>query len=510
MSASREKWKRKQQLEENGGVLPDKSSSLGFTKGQKIATIVVVLVIALLTTGVFIVNSGWVQRHTTAVTIGDQKVSVAEYNFHFYSSVSSYVNYLDNYGLSASDMGLDTSAPLNSQIYDESTGQTWADYFKDQATSSVHEVYAFYSKAMQAGYVLSDDVAQSIDDSVEQLKSYCDDNDISLTTYLTETYGSGMNESVFRNALTVANISYYYSQSVQDGYSFTDQECEDQYEANKIDYDLIDYRTYTFSGTVEAADEETAVTDEEQQAATDAAMTKAQIMLSSITDEASFNDLAKAYAMTSGGDADTYDDPDATLVTAAQSSNMLADISDWMYDESRIYADKTVIQSGNDAIVLYFIDRYRDDSLTVDVRHILIQPEDAEDEESVAAAQEKAQGIYDQWLAGDATEDSFAALAETYSEDDGSIANGGLYEQVYQNEMVAEFNDWCFDPARQPGDNDIVQTDYGFHIMYFIGTDDPYWQVQVSSDLSSQSFDEYYSQLLEDYPLVEKRVPSDF
>ena len=376
-----------------------KNSSLRFTKGQKVATIVVVIVIALLTAGVFIFNSGWVQRHTTAVTVGGQKVSVAEYDFHYYSSISSYVNYLDNYGLTASDMGLDTSASLSSQVYDESTGETWADYFKDQASSSVHEVYSFYAEAKAAGYTLPDSAAQDIEDSITQLKTYCDTNSISLTTYLTETYGSGMNESLFRSALTVANIAYYYSTSVQDGYTFTDQECEDQYAANKQDYDLIDYRTYTFSGTIATADGEADPTDAEQQAATDAAAAKAQVMLSAITDEASFNNLAEVYA-TADGNGDTYADPDATLVSAAQSSSMLADISAWLYDDSRVAGDKTVILSDNDSIVLYFIDRYRDETPTVDVRHILIQPDDTTDATSVATAQQSAQDIYDQWLAG--------------------------------------------------------------------------------------------------------------
>ena len=70
--------------------------------------------------------------------------------------------------------------------------------------------------------------------------------------------------------------------------------------------------------------------------------------------------------------------------------------------------------------------------------------------------------------------------------------------------MTTEFNDWCFDPSRQPGDTGIVETDYGYHIMYYVGTDDPYWLVQVKSDLSSTKYNDYYTQMLENYPMVEK------
>lgn len=110
-----------------------------------------------------------------------------------------------------------------------------------------------------------------------------------------------------------------------------------------------------------------------------------------------------------------------------------------------------------------------DDSDTVyyaNVRHILIMPEDNSDE-ALKAAEAKASELYAQWQEN-ATEDSFAALAAENSHDPGSAANGGLYEDVYPGQMVPEFNDWCFDASRQPGDHGIVKTDYGYHIMYYV------------------------------------------
>ena len=66
----------------------------------------------------------------------------------------------------------------------------------------------------------------------------------------------------------------------------------------------------------------------------------------------------------------------------------------------------------------------------VNVRHILIEPEAAEDgtisDEAWAAAEQTANDILDQWLAGDATEESFANMANENSSDPGSNTNGGL------------------------------------------------------------------------------------
>ena len=116
---------------------------------------------------------------------------------------------------------------------------------------------------------------------------------------------------------------------------------------------------------------------------------------------------------------------------------------------------------------------------TVDVRHILVYPEGADSstirtetfsEDAWAAGEAKANEIYELYLAGDLTEESFAALANEHSADGGSNTNGGLYTEVEQGRMVPEFDAWCFDPARKPGDTAVVKTSLGFHVMYFSGS----------------------------------------
>ena len=47
--------------------------------------------------------------------------------------------------------------------------------------------------------------------------------------------------------------------------------------------------------------------------------------------------------------------------------------------------------------------------------------------------------------------------------------------------MVPEFNDWCFDEKREPGHSGIVKTDYGYHLMYFVGRT-PIWEYYTRQD----------------------------
>ncbi len=117
------------------------------------------------------------------------------------------------------------------------------------------------------------------------------------------------------------------------------------------------------------------------------------------------------------------------------------------------------------------------DKNNVHVRHILISVEDTENEDSWTQAQKQAQDLLALWKQGEATEDSFAALANEHSTDPGSNTNGGLYEDVYPGQMVEPFNDWCFAEGRMVGDTGVVKTDYGYHVMFFSGVGDSiYWQ----------------------------------
>ena len=68
--------------------------------------------------------------------------------------------------------------------------------------------------------------------------------------------------------------------------------------------------------------------------------------------------------------------------------------------------------------------------------------------------------------------------------------------------MVPTFNDWCFDDSRTPGDSGIVETDYGYHIMYFVGQNAPYWQVQVRNNLMNTAMDEWYETFTLDHTIT--------
>lgn len=118
-------------------------------------------------------------------------------------------------------------------------------------------------------------------------------------------------------------------------------------------------------------------------------------------------------------------------------------------------------------------------------------------DEEKAAAKTSAEDILAEYLAGNTSEESFASLATLKSTDTGSASNGGLYEDIYPGQMVTAFEDWCFDESRKAGDTGIVETEYGYHIMYFVGDSDvTYRDFQIRNQLMSADTTEWYNNIV--------------
>ena len=208
-------------------------------------------------------------------------------------------------------------------------------------------------------------------------------------------------------------------------------------------------------------------------------------------------------AWENGEDAEALaeDEEKATYYNTEGGSYNTASYVEWCFEEGRQAGEIHMIESEDTGriYIVQFNRRYRDETRSVNVRHILVT--EANLDEGVEATQEnleaKAQEILDTW---DGTEDGFAQLANAYSQDAGSNTTGGLYEDVLPGQMVTNFNDWCFDESRQHGDTGIVYNEgsyTGAHIMYYVGQGDLIaWQETVRDALRSADYTAWETELV--------------
>lgn len=141
----------------------------------------------------------------------------------------------------------------------------------------------------------------------------------------------------------------------------------------------------------------------------------------------------------------------------------------------------------------------KDAGMVMDARHILIEPADDTDE-AWAAAKQTAQDLMGQWVDGGADEDTFADLAYEHSAC-SSYSNGGLLSGFGQGDMVEPFDTWCFGEAHEYGDYGLVQTEFGWHIIFYV---DSYelWREAVVSNLTSEKMYETMAAMEAEYPMI--------
>ena len=128
----------------------------------------------------------------------------------------------------------------------------------------------------------------------------------------------------------------------------------------------------------------------------------------------------------------------------------------------------------------------KDAGAIVDVRHILVAPGEKKPytDAQWADAEVRAQEILNTWLQGDADEASFAALAKEHSAC-SSAAQGGLIADITKGQMVKEFEDWCMD-THEYGDYDIVKTEFGYHLMFYVEGAELWYEVAKTNVLSEK------------------------
>lgn len=462
MSASREKKSRQENLA-GGYVDPrtkrekDEQAKDRRSNALYIAIAVIFVIVGIVVT---VANSKVIERSADAVTIGNETYTAADVSYFYNTIYNSFVS-KNSYYLSV--YGLDTSKSLKEQDCPVTDGGTWYDYFRDQALSSMTSYSLLAQKAEAEGFDGSEAVEQSVQDTFADLDAAAASAGYTRAQYIKAVCGPLVNEKVFERNVRLEALVQAYSADYVNSLEYSDDEIQAAYDADPKSFQSADIEYILFSSG--AGDD---ATDEEKAELLEQAKQKAETALSRYAQGEAFDAIGE--------------DMEGTYDHAANVTNGTSDMLTWAFDDARQEGDTTVAAYGEKGYyAVLFHSRSRNDYHAVSVRHILVDSE------------EKANDILKQYNDGEKTEDAFAALAVANSTD-SNASSGGLYTNVYKGQMVSEFENWCFDSARQAGDVGIVQTSYGYHVMYFVGqSENPYWYDQAESSLKSDAYNEWYS-----------------
>lgn len=505
MSASDKKKLRKEQV--TAQLTERQRQEQAEAKKLKMYTtifIVAMLVIVVTALTIFAVtginNSGIIQRSTVAATVGSHKLSSVEMSYYYNDAVSEmynewYSSYEDSTDAYLQAMGLDTSIALDQQTNPE-TEQTWAQFFLDSALENAKSDYALYEMAQAEGFTLPADKQESLDAVANNIKMYASMYGYNPNQYLRMSYGSGATLKSYQDYYERTLIADAYVEAHNESLTYDDATLR-AHEADKYnDYTSYKYTSAYMSytafqaGGTEDEDGNITYTTEENDAAR-AALKAAAEELATATNADELQEKIDALTLKEGSSI-TVNKDRRTLYSSLSTTS--ADLAAWLSDESRteneVGAIPVVAKVTNEAgaeveqtngyyiAIFHGVDENK--APMSNVRHLLVEFEGGEEDEETgetvytdeekAAAKEAAEAYLKEWKEGEATEESFTALLKEHSDDTGVTENEGLYENITpDSSYVKNFLDWSTDPARKVGDTGVIETEYGYHVMYFVG-----------------------------------------
>lgn len=130
----------------------------------------------------------------------------------------------------------------------------------------------------------------------------------------------------------------------------------------------------------------------------------------------------------------------------------------------------------------------KDGTYIHNLQHILFAvKDDGTDADREKAAQD-AQALLDQWLAGEHTKESFAALVQKHANgENASVIGENLTGLTADSDFDQAFKDWYLSTDRQSGDYAIIKTDFGYHVTYYVETQETWYYRCAQAVINTQA-----------------------
>ena len=491
----------------NAKSIEKRTTAAGIIK--KVVAIVLVVAIVGFAGFEILDSTGVINRAATALKVGNTKVSAAEFNYYYSMAFNEVANqayqYEQAYGYNP--LGFDSSLPPDEQ---ESTQKdedgnvlTWDAVLKDRAVSIAQQTVGYYNEAVAAGTKLTEDQKSEINETIETYRTQAAENNYSLNAFLKTYFGAGFNEKAFVKQLEMELLAQNFTDAKQKEVSdaITDETVAAEYKANQKKYDYADVRYYSlaFKTLTKNEGETDDALKARQKAENDKLIAAAKDIAAKATDENALIEAVKAY---NNSKEDTTKKLIATSYDSL-SSAVGADGADWAFAAGRKAGEVNTFAGEKSANIIFVI-KPAYTSNSVSVRHCLVEFE-AKDENNVTDAEKQAANkIANDLLKGlgdKVTEDAFSKMVKENTADTASAETGGLYENIrISDSFVENFEKWSFDPARKAGDTGIVETEYGYHIMYFVSdnTDDIDWKAAIKDEMANKELTAFQEDLFKE------------
>lgn len=438
------------------------------------------------------------ERSTEKLAMYTENFSVTKpmltycFNAQYLSFIKTNEQYLDDYGL-------DTTQPLAEQEC-MLNNANWYDYFMDIAKNRLEQCLIVSEKALADGKKLSSDDKKAIEEEIKILKADAKEEKLNLDDYLEANFGIGVDEDVVVAVSEMEKLVTKYYGAFEEDLDTSEEAVEKYFEGHKRLYSTVDYLCFHVTPLGDTMMASTAAR-------------RTAMELSEAEDGEEFLEIVKDYL------TDYYKNHYETKLSKKELKAKIEEVqsqcqvtgagydatsaaSRWAFDDERQVNEGTYLENTeDDGYSVYYLTSLpgKEEYNSVSVRQIVYDISDYADEDEAFEAAQKA--ILNLEL-NDYSEAYFKKLAEEQSADNISKSSGGLYKNLAKGNLVeaTELEEWIFDEKRKEGDITLLQTEkYGYHVVYIEEIGEPVWFLRSREGMVSSRFQEYVSDLGDDY-----------
>lgn len=292
-------------------------------------------------------------------TAGDAKLTNGQLQVYYWMGIYEFISqnsYLLPY------MGVDFTQPLDQQVYNPETNQTWQEAMLDYALQRWHQYESVRQYAVSTGYEESDDVKNyeaTLDETIKTMLEQA--NYASVQEMLDKEMGAGATEAGYRSYMIAGNYAVSYMTAMRETLTLTDEELEQYFTDNqealteagitKEAGDAVDVRhiLVEIAGGTENEDGTKTYSDEDWETCRQAAQEIYDAWKAGKATEESFGELAKEKTQDPGSKST------GGLYTGVQQGKMVEEFDAWIFDESRKTGDTDMVKTSFGYHIMFFV-----------------------------------------------------------------------------------------------------------------------------------------------------------
>lgn len=438
-----------------------------------------------------------------AMLVNNMTVSKEQFSYYYTSSYNYYAQIEKNYNQQGISMGFDLKRAPDEVMSGQTDGSgkelTWSDVITEHAKVSAKNNFAFYAEATASGYTLTSEDEERINQTLESIDQYAAAAKISTDQYIDTYIAKGLDRDGVKKLLEIEAVAMAYEDIFRDKVyaGITDEQIVERYNQNPVKYKHADISCFRLA--IPETEQAEGETDREFQERYDETVNPIIDAANEIADSAtSISAFEEAVEKHEDGE---ITDHEGILYDTAETT-FSQEAADWIFASARSQGDVEIFKTETSVFVIY-VENPVYTGMSTDVRHCLIAF-DADDPKNPTQSEKQeaydiASGLLADLKVNGITEEKFTDMVKENSDDKESVSDGGLFENITINAgYIEKFEKWSLDPERKVGDCEIIETEYGYHIVYFVENNGEDWRETVRTELKTEAYDEAANALVGD------------